>query len=155
MISIDKQLISETLKKAHQSPRHRQIFRFHKLKEPVQRMLNAVLPNSYVRPHYHFNKPEVFIALRGKLAIIKFNKKGQALSHFIIDEKGPNFGIEINPKEWHSMIALKPSVVYEVKQGPYNKKTDKVFPDWAPEENTKEGSKYLKGLKSKINSTSN
>lgn len=150
MIKIDKNLIEQTLEQAKQSPRHRQIFRFHKLKEPVQRMLNAILPNSYARPHFHSDKPEVFIALKGKLVAINFNKKGKIIKKEIIKSSGPNFGVEFKPKEWHTIIALTPSVVYEIKKGPYNKKTDKIFARWAPEENTKEGQEYLKNLKSKI-----
>ncbi|MFA6296238.1 MAG: WbuC family cupin fold metalloprotein [Patescibacteria group bacterium] len=150
MISIDQNLISQTLEQAKDNPRHRQIFRFHKLKEPVQRMLNALLPDSYARPHYHSDKPEVFIILKGKLAIIKFNKQGKIIQQEIIKSSGPNFGVEIKPKEWHSIVALIPSVVYEIKKGPYIKKTDKVFAKWAPEENTDEGQKYLKKLKNII-----
>ncbi|MDD3887272.1 MAG: WbuC family cupin fold metalloprotein [Patescibacteria group bacterium] len=147
MISINQELILQTLEQAKANPRHRQIFRFHKLKEPVQRMLNAILPDSYARPHFHKDKPEVFIVLNGKIAAINFDKKGKIIKQEIIKSSGPNFGVEFKPKEWHSIVALSESVVYEIKKGPYNKKTDKIFAKWAPEENTKEGQQYLKQLK--------
>lgn len=150
MISINENLINQTLQQAKISPRHRQIYKFHKLKEPVQRMLNAILPNSYTRPHFHSDKPEVFIVLKGKLAAINFNKNGKIIKQEIIKNSGPNFGVEFKPKEWHTIVALTPSVVYEVKKGPYNKKTDKIFAKWAPEENTKQGQEYLKNLKSEL-----
>lgn len=150
MISINQELIEQTLEQAKVNPRHRQIFRFHKLKEPIQRMLNALLPDSYARPHFHSDKPEVFIVLKGKIAAINFDKKGKIIKKEIIKNSGPNFGVEFKPKEWHSIVALMPSVVYEIKKGPYNKKTDKIFAKWAPEENAKEGQEYLRELKKKI-----
>ena len=95
MISINQGLILQTLEQAKKSPRHRQIYKFHKLKDSVQRMLNAILPNSYARPHFHSDKHEVFIVLRGKLAALNFNKRGKIIKQEIIKSSGPNFWCRI------------------------------------------------------------
>ena len=41
------------LGEASRSPRRRAIYRLHEHEEPVQRMLNAMLPGTYVQPHKH------------------------------------------------------------------------------------------------------
>ena len=50
---------------AQQSPRHRAIVRYHSYEEGVQRMLHAIEPESYVRPHQHASpaKTEVFLGV--------------------------------------------------------------------------------------------
>jgi len=53
------------------SPRRRVIQPFHRDESAaLQRMFNAVQPDSYIPPHRHFDPPkaESWIALRGALA---------------------------------------------------------------------------------------
>ena len=51
------------------------------------------------------------------------------------------------------MISLeKGSVYYEVKDGPYDIRTDKVFADWAPDECSDDVNVYLEDLKQTIHS---
>ena len=151
---IEEKLIKNLTEESKKSPRKRAIFRFHEYQEPIQRMVNAIRPESYVRPHKHQNpdKVEGFVILKGKVAILRFDNKGKVLQAEILDEKGPVYGVDIPAGEWHMMIALKRnSVVYEVIQGPYNEKTHKKFAPWAPaEENKKKAAVYLIKLKEKL-----
>jgi len=151
---IDKNLISHLVKEAEESPRKRTIFRFHQHQELVQRMINAIEPQSYVPPHKHErpNKVEAFIILKGKVAILRFDNQGEIIQKVVLDEKGPVYGVDIQPGEWHMMVGLKKhSVVYEVIQGPYKKETHKKFAAWAPlEENKKEAQLYLEKIREKI-----
>ena len=68
---INEQLLDETQAKALQSPRLRMNYNFHeKLDDPINRLLNAMEPGTYLRPHRHLNpaKDEIFLLLRGKVA---------------------------------------------------------------------------------------
>lgn len=151
---IDDNLISSLSEEAQSSPRKRTIFRFHEHPEPVQRMLNAIEPESYIQPHKHQNpdKPEVFLILKGKLAMVFFDDQGEILQTEILDENGPVYGVDIAPGTWHMPVSLKEgSVVYEVIQGPYEEATHKKFAPWAPaEEDQEAGQTYLQKIKAKL-----
>jgi len=115
-------------------------------------MLNAVEPGSYVQPHKHENpdKREVFVLLKGKMAVVFFDEKG-TLTDSIILEGSQNYGIEIPPGVWHTIISLQSgTVVYEVKDGPYSVDDDKNFAQWAPDENSDENKIYLQDLLKKL-----
>jgi hypothetical protein len=45
----------------------------------------------------------------------------------------------MTPRAWHSLIALESSIIYEVKDGPYDPADDKYFAGWAPGETSGEG----------------
>jgi len=103
-------------------------------------MLNAAEPGTYVRPHKHENpdKVEVFVIIKGSALIVEFDEKGEPADHMILNPRKGGHAVEIPPRIWHSFITLEPgTVLYEVKEGPYNKDTDKNFAPWAPEEGTK------------------
>lgn len=140
MIKITSALVEDVLKKAASSPRKRANYNFHKTYDaPIQRMLNAANSGTYVRPHKHENpdKLETFVILKGRALIVEFDAKGRPTDHMILDPSMGGYAVEIPPRAWHSFIVLKPgTVLYEVKEGPYNKEVDKNFAPWAPEEGT-------------------
>jgi cupin fold WbuC family metalloprotein len=150
MIKIDNSLLEEVCQGAKTSPRKRKNFNFHcDNNEPVQRMLNALEPGTYVRPHKHEtpDKKESFIILKGRVLVIEFDHKGNIRDSVLLDLATGNFGIEIPPRTYHTVISLEPgSIVYEVKDGPYDFRLDKDFAEWAPEEGTAEAGDYLKGI---------
>ncbi|MCX5686727.1 MAG: WbuC family cupin fold metalloprotein [Candidatus Omnitrophica bacterium] len=150
MIKITDALIENVLKKAASSPRKRANYNFHKTCDaPIQRMLNAAHPGTCVRPHKHENpdKVEVFVILKGRALIVEFDAKGRPTDHMILDPSRGGYAVEIPPRVWHTFIALKPgTVLYEVKEGPYNKEVDKNFASWAPEEGTEEAQAFNKRL---------
>ncbi|TLX74963.1 cupin fold metalloprotein, WbuC family [Labilibacter sediminis] len=145
---IDKALVNQLSHDAQKSNRKRKNLNFHTSdSDTLQRMLNAFEPNTYVQPHTHVNpdKREVFIVLTGRLLVIFFNEKGQIIRYVILDRKSGVYGIEINPGEWHTATGLEPgTVVYEIKDGPYDMGDDKNFASWAPKENDKEASDTLR-----------
>ncbi len=138
MIKINNSILTETSKKAQSSARRRMNYNFHKEDAAnLQRMLNAMEPNTYIQPHKHENpdKVEVFFVLRGRILLIEFNDDGKIIDHVILDPKQGNFGGEIPARTWHSLISLEEgSVAYEVKDGPYIPIEDKNFAAWAPAE---------------------
>lgn len=76
---INEALLNETTGRAKQSPRLRMNYNFHEhLDDPVNRLLNALEPGTYLRPHRHLNpkKDEIFLLLRGRIAVFLFDNKG-------------------------------------------------------------------------------
>ncbi len=138
MIKIDNDFIEETSQKAKQSARRRMNFNFHaSADDTMHRMLNAMEPETYIQPHKHENpdKSEAFFCLRGRLLVVEFADDGKITDAIILDPQNGNFGCEILPRVWHSIISLQSgSVAYEVKDGPYNPADDKHFAKWAPAE---------------------
>lgn len=150
MIKIDRSLVNATTQKALEAKRRRMNYNFHKKPDDLlQRMLNAMEPGTYIRPHKHENpgKREAFVLIRGRIAFIEFDQNGKVIDHFVMDAEQGNYGLEIAPRCYHTLISLEPgSVVYEIKDGPYNPDTDKNFAPWAPEEGSVHAGKYLEGL---------
>ena len=150
MIRINDDLLNELSAKARKSLRLRMNHNFHTGPEDkLQRMLNAMEPGTYIRPHKHENpdKREAFFALRGTLCVIEFNALGEVTDHTILSVEKVNYGAEIAERTWHSIISLESgSVAYEVKDGPYNPLDDKDFAPWAPAEGSKDAESYLKQL---------
>lgn len=136
LIPIDARLLDKTAAEALKSPRRRMIHRFHEHPDPVQRMLNAIEPDSYVMPHKHEDpdKIEVFIALRGRAAIASFDELGNVTDCVFIEPDSETIGAEIKPRTWHAILTLEPgTILYEVLEGPYTPADHKTFAhDWSP-----------------------
>ena len=155
MIKINQDFIRQTSDKAKTSARKRMNYNFHKEDAAtLQRMLNAIEPDSYIRPHKHENpdKVEAFFVLKGKMAVIEFDDSGEIVDYIILDSSLGNFGCEIPARTWHSIISLEiGSVAYEVKDGPYNPIDDKNFASWAPVEGHENTLDYLHAILRKLN----
>lgn len=150
---INKKTLRNLSADAKRNNRRRKNFNYHtNFEDPINRLLNAVEPGAYVQPHKHENpdKREVFILLKGKMAVVFFDDDGSITDHVILDNK-ENFGVEIPPSVWHTIIALKPgTVIYEIKDGPYSPANDKNFAAWAPKEGEAETATYNKHILMKL-----
>lgn len=150
IIEINSVLLEKVTDEAIVSPRQRKNFNFHtQLSDPINRMLNAVEPWSYIQPHKHEkpDKREVFLLLKGRMAVVFFNDRGDITSYSILDINKGNFGIEIPAGQWHTIISLvSGTVVYEIKDGPYKQEDDKNFASWAPKEGHQDCQEYLRNL---------
>lgn len=146
MIKIDKSLLDSLSAKARQTKRKRLNQNFHPVPEAtLQRMLNAMEPETYIQPHKHENpdKVEVFFCLRGRLLVVEYDEDGSIADHIVLDAATENYGCEIAARKWHSIICLEPgSVAYEVKDGPYDPSDDKHFASWAPAETNPDAWKF-------------
>ncbi|MFN7947842.1 MAG: WbuC family cupin fold metalloprotein [Blastocatellia bacterium] len=148
---IDAQLLDELLCKAADSPRRRTILRLHSGDhEHCHRMLNALKSGTYVRPHRHMNEhnSEGFIVLRGRLALLIFDEAGSVIESesCILDATAGQFGMDIAPHIWHTLVALEDTVIYEVKghpSGGYVEESAKNFAPWSPAEGSAEADAYL------------
>lgn len=143
-------LLDSAVAYARESPRRRVIAPFHRdPAELLHRMLNAVQPDSYVRPHRHLDPPkaEAWIVLRGSLLFFTFHDDGRVHERCVLRAAGPAFGVDLVPGVFHSFIALEPdTVIYEVKNGPYRAHDDKAFAPWAPAEGSPQVRAYMAEL---------
>ena len=150
MIKIDRPLINDLTKKAEISPRKRINHNFHKIAgDPLQRLLNVMQPGTYLQPHKHENpdKREVFIALKGKFLALEFDNDGEITDFIVLDPASESFGTEIPARIYHAIICLEPdSVLYELKDGPYDPADDKHFAPWAPAEGEKKCNEYINNI---------
>ena len=148
---IEASVLDETSKKAAASKRQRMNHNFHELSDKVQRMLNAIEPESYVRPHRHSDPPkiEVFLILRGRAAAFLFDEDGSIQDFAILEPNGKTPGVEIAPGQIHTIVSLeKGTIFFETKDGPYIAVRDKDFASFAPPpEETLAAREYLTRLK--------
>ncbi len=150
---LDDALMDQLRDTARASARKRAVHRFHELEEPVQRMLNAIEPESYVRPHKHEDpdKFEAFVALRGRAAIVTFDPDGTVQGGIVIAARGGTRGVEIPARTFHCLLSLEAgTVLFELSMGPYVAQTHKHWAPWAPEEGTSDGATYLAALRQSL-----
>jgi len=151
---ITNDFLNKIIEEAKLSARKRINFNYHtSFSDSINRLINAIEPGSYVQPHKHENpdKREVFLLLKGKLAVVFFDDVGNITDHVVLDNVG-NFGVEIPPAVWHTIISLESeTIAYEVKDGPYSPANDKRFADWAPTEGDKECDIYLNKIITYLN----
>lgn len=144
---ITNELLGELSGHAAATPRLRQNYNLHEdLGDPCQRLLNAMAPGSYIRPHRHYlaPKPELFWAVAGKLALIIFSDSGAVETVSILEPVGPVRGIEVPAGTWHTVVALEQgSIFLEVKPGPYVPLAAGDFAPWAPDAESPEAGAYL------------
>lgn len=147
---IDASMLDSLSGEARDSVRRRKNLNFHRdYSELCQRMLNAVEPGSYIRPHRHLDppKPETFVALRGRFVLLLFADDGSVRQVVPFAAEGPVFGADVEPGAWHSVIALDAgSVFFETKPGPYEPLSDKDWAPWAPAEGDPGAADYLETL---------
>jgi cupin fold WbuC family metalloprotein len=150
MLRIDLALLDGLTQRAQHAPRRRANHNFHRdLADPINRMLNAMEPGTYVAPHKHQqpDKREAFLVLRGRVLVVEFTETGQVTDWQVLDPAAGAFGVEVPPRTYHTLAALEPgTVLYELKDGPYDATTDKVFAPWAPAEGAPGASEYLAAL---------
>lgn len=155
MKRIDKHLLDETTQRAMQSPRLRMNYNFHeRLDDPINRLLNAMEPGTYIRPHRHLNpeKDEIFLLLRGKAMLFLFDEAGNITEKMLLDPLAGSYGAEIAPGVWHCLLVLETgTVIYEIKPGPFAPLSPDNMAPWSPEPDDEKGvSEYLAYLSSEI-----
>src|SRR5215207_6299774 len=143
--------VQATVKASHDSPRLRMIQPFHRSEQDtLHRMLNAVQPDSYVRPHRHLDPPkaEAWIVLRGRSCSSPSRRTAPFTAVSNCEPPRHRLWVDLAPGVFHTFLAIEPdTVVYEVKTGPYSASDDKTFASFAPAEGTPEASQYLKHLR--------
>lgn len=146
--------LNELTAKAQDNPRKRQHLNIHEsYRDPCQRLLNAIEPGSYIRPHRHATdlRDELLVAVRGSMALVTFDDQGKVTGVVRFggnrNGAGPTVGAEVPANTWHTVIALESGcVLLEVKAGPFDPNRPKDLAVWAPDEGTEAANDYLSQL---------
>ncbi len=150
LVELTENLIDAAIFGSRESPRKRIILPFHDgADNTLHRMLNAIQPGSYIRPHRHFDPPkdESLVLLRGALTFFTFHEDGTVDKVCKAAAGSTSFGIDVKAGVFHTFIATEPdTVVFEVKPGPWSPATDKDFAAWSPEEGSPECELYMNHL---------
>lgn len=138
---VDQSAIDRLAKEAKASPRRRAHLLLHSgHDDQVQRLLIALQPGTYVRPHHHSEQWEMLVLLRGRGRLLSFNEDGRVLSRLEMNKASPIAQISICI--WHGFVVLeRDTVVMEIKPGPYR---PNEFAEWAPAEGCPDVSAFLR-----------
>ena len=151
---LDAALIESLIAKARAAPRRRSHHNLHTSPAaPAHRMLVAMEPDSYVRPHCHLDrsKAETIIVLRGRLGTLIFDAAGQVLDARVMAPGAAVFGYDVPPGVFHCIVALESGTVFvEAKAGPYAVPLEAEWGGWAPAEGEAGVPAYLALLQGRL-----
>lgn len=135
---LDEGVLDALSEEARRRPRRRANANLHAADAPVHRLLNAIEPGSYVRPHRHLAPPkdETVVVVRGALGLVLFDGDGRvSAARFLRAGPGAAFGADLPAGTMHSFVALEPGTVFfEAKAGPYVAPSGDDVAPWAPAE---------------------
>jgi cupin fold WbuC family metalloprotein len=151
MIIINRQLLDDITTAAQANPRQRKNWNIHPHDDfPAHRLLNAMEPASYIRPHRHLDpfKDETFIIMRGRLGLLVFDDEGNVTAKLLLDAAGENLGVDIPAGVFHTAVSLaEGTIFFEAKAGPYRPLTEAENAPWAPEDGSAAALAYFDSLK--------
>ena len=148
---INRQVLDQLSELARHNPRQRKNWNLHPYDDfPAHRLLNAMEPSSYIRPHRHLdpNKDETFMIVRGRLGILIFADDGTVVERLRLDAEGDNLGVDIPAGVFHTAVSLQEGTVFfEAKAGPFRPLAEEETASWAPEDGSAQAAAYLDALK--------
>jgi cupin fold WbuC family metalloprotein len=131
-------------------PRLRKNHNLHPSDESrCHRLLNAIEPASYIRPHRHLDpeKDEAFILMCGRLGVILFSDAGEVTETVTLSLQDGNLAVDIPHGVFHTAVSLEPGTVfYEAKAGPYRPLSEAESAAWAPHEGDGGAALFLEQL---------
>lgn len=108
--------------------------------------------DAYIRPHKHPNKIESFHLIEGLVNVIVFDEAGNIIEIIRMGDylSGSRFYYRISDPYYHTLLISSDFLVFhEVTNGPF-KKSDTIFPPWAPDETDLDG---VKGFMDRLSRT--
>lgn len=148
---ITQELLDLVTAEAGSSPRLRKNFNFHMDEGAAcNRLLNAMEPDSYIRPHRHLapDKDETLVVIRGRLGVVIFDDSGAILETAVLSPGGAAMGVDVPHGVLHTFVSLESGTVFfEAKAGPYRPMTEEEKAPWAPPEGSDEAEAYLASLR--------
>ena len=148
---VTTELLHQLTESARISPRRRKNHNLHPSDESrCHRLLNAIEPASYIRPHRHLDpeKDEAFILIRGRLGIIQFSDTGEVTETVALSWQDGILAADIPSGVFHTAVSLEPGTIFfEAKAGPYLPLSDAETAAWAPSEGDGSAAQYLEQLR--------
>ena len=147
---VTRELLHQLTESARTSPRLRKNHNLHPSDESrCHRLLNAIEPASYIRPHRHLDpeKDEAFILISGRLGIILFSDTGEVTETVMLSHQAGLVAADIPSGVFHTAVSLEPGTVFfEAKAGPYLPLNESETAAWAPPEGADGAVQYLEQL---------
>lgn len=117
---LDDTLLDDLEAKAKQSPRLRMNLNLHdSLDSKAQRLLNSLMPGTVIPIHRHRHTAETYAILRGRMFVVFYDSMGGAVERILLDSRSGHYGVHIPKGQWHAVEVIEPSIILEVKDGPY------------------------------------
>ena len=117
---IDDDLLNRIAGQAKECNRLRMNYNLHdSLEAKAQRLLNALEPGTAIPIHRHRHTSETYVLLRGRMFVVFYDSMGGTIERFLLDPNAGKYGIHIPAGQWHAVEVIEPSVILEVKDGPY------------------------------------
>jgi cupin fold WbuC family metalloprotein len=149
--TITRHLLAELSRQARTNARQRQNWNLHPSDDfCCHRLLNAMEPDSYIRPHRHLatTKDETFVILSGRLGVVLFDENGAITETVLLAAGGEVCGADVPHGLFHTAVSLAPDTVFlEAKAGPYLPLIPEELAAWAPVDGSVDAAAYLAGLK--------
>ena len=131
MKCIDKVLLDNLYNEAEKSERLRSHLLLHKSHgDKVQRLLIALVKDSYVEPHYHElpHQWEMFVILEGQIEITLYSDSNEIKERFLAGENTAISIVNLEPNEIHSIKCIsQKALMLEIKEGPFDPNYAKKF----------------------------
>jgi cupin fold WbuC family metalloprotein len=147
---VDAAFLEAMSEAARGLPRLRKNFNFHANEaDGCNRLLNAVEPGSYVRPHRHLDpgKDETFVVVRGRFGFAAFDEAGKVTRAAVVAAGTGCCVVDVPHGTYHTLVALAPgSVFFEAKGGPFVPLAQDELAPWAPAEKSEAAAAYRVGL---------
>jgi len=151
---VSQELLEQLTETARTSPRLRKNHNLHTSDSSrCHRLLNAIEPASYIRPHRHLDpeKDEAFILMRGRLGIIQFSATGEVTETVILSRQEGVLAADVPSGVFHTAVSLEPGTVFfEAKAGPYLPLDPAESAAWAPSEGDDRAAQYLEWLRHQL-----
>ena len=153
---VTRDLLAQLSEEARQLPRLRKNYNLHSSNDSTcHRLLNAVEPGTYIRPHRHLDpeKGEAMVLMSGSMEVLFFSEDGVVQERLLLSSESGNLAVDIPAGTYHSVISLQSGTVFfEAKAGPYLPLTPAERAPWAPAEGEPEAPAYLAALKARLQS---
>ena len=120
MVYFDSSFFDHLAEQAQTSPRLRMNFDLrNSAADQSQRMFNALQPGTVLPIHRHPTTTETVIIIRGSFSEVFFDDEGHETARYLLDPAKGLHGLNIPAGQWHTLEVHEPSVLIEVKDGPY------------------------------------
>lgn len=153
---VSPELLHQLTEAARTSPRLRMNHNLHPSDQSrCHRLLNAIEPASYIRPHRHLDpeKDEAFILVNGRLGVILFSDSGAVTETVILSRQSGILAADVPSGVFHTAVSLETGTVFfEAKSGPYLPLNGAEVAAWAPAEGDSGALQYLEQLKKVLDS---
>ena len=113
--------------------------------DPVQRLLIALNPGTYIPPQRHPLQWELQLLMFGRIRTFTFDENGHVCEILELSESTLRL-VQVPAGTWHALVVLEPrTLMFEVKPGPYQRGE---CASWAPQEEAPDSAEMITWLSS-------